>query len=98
MNSTGIVVLFSIALNNTFTPLDKRHTTQRHTQRHTTNDNNIPIPTYKTMAEVLGAVASAMTVVAVAGQVWSTGWKYYQVRSPPKKFGPQSVVNNLIWG
>jgi len=34
------------------------------------------------MAEVLGAVASAMAVVEVAGKVWSTGWKYYQVRIP----------------
>jgi len=32
------------------------------------------------MAEVLGAVASAVAVVEAAGKVWSTGWKYYQVR------------------
>jgi len=50
------------------------------------------------MAEVLGAVASAVTVVEVAGRVWSTAWKYYQVRIPHKKFEPQSVINNLIWG
>jgi len=50
------------------------------------------------MAEVLGAVASAMAVVQVAGKVWSTGWKYYEVRSPPKQLEPQSVVNNFIWG
>jgi len=49
------------------------------------------------MAEVLGAVASVMAVVQVAGKVWSTGWKYYQVRFPPKQFEPQSVVNNFIW-
>jgi len=34
------------------------------------------------MAKVLGAVASAATVVEVAGKVWSTGWQYYQVRIP----------------
>jgi len=50
------------------------------------------------MAEVLGAVASAMAVVEVAGKVWSTGWKYYQVRIPLKQFEPQAVVNNFIWG
>jgi len=50
------------------------------------------------MAEVLGAVASAVAVVEAAGKVWSIGWKYYQVRIPPKKFEPQSVVNNFIWG
>jgi len=50
------------------------------------------------MAEVLGAVASAVAVVEAAGKVWSTGWKYYQVRIPPKQFVPQSVVNNFIWG
>ena len=49
------------------------------------------------MAEVLGAVASAMAVVEVAGKVWSAGWKYYQVGIPRKKFESQSVVNNLIW-
>ena len=95
-------------INNTAhtTQRDIQHndTTQQHnntTQRH--NDNTIPlivIFTYKTMAEVLGAVASAMAVVEVAGKVWSTGWKYYQVRIPPKQFEPQScsVVNNFIWG
>ena len=56
------------------------------------------ILTYKTMAEVLGAVASAVAVVEAAGKVWSTGWKYYQVRIPPKQFESQSVVNNFIWG
>jgi len=50
------------------------------------------------MAEVLGAVASAVAVVEAAGKVWSTGWKYYQVRILPKKFEPQLVVNNFIWG
>ena len=35
------------------------------------------------MAGVLGAVASAVTVIEAAGKVWSTGWKYYQVRIPP---------------
>jgi len=50
------------------------------------------------MAEVLGAVASAMAVVQVAGKVWSTGWKYYEVKIPQKKFEPQSVINNFIWG
>jgi len=49
------------------------------------------------MAEVLGAVASAMAVVGVAGKVWSTGWKYYQVGTR-KQFEPQSVVNNFVWG
>jgi len=34
------------------------------------------------MAEILGAVASAVAVVEAGGKVWSTGWKYYQVRSP----------------
>jgi len=75
------------------------HTTQDNTTQH--NDNNIPlivIPTYKTMAEVLGAVASAVAVVEAAGKVWSTSWKYYQVRFPPTQFEPQSVVNNFIWG
>jgi len=48
------------------------------------------------MAEVLGVVASAVAVVEVAGKVWSTGWKYYQVRIPHKKFEPQSVVNNFM--
>jgi len=54
--------------------------------------------TDKTMAEILGVVASAVAVVEVAGKVWSTGWKYYQVRIPPREFVPQSVVNNFIWG
>jgi len=40
------------------------------------------------MAEVLGAVASTMAVVEVAGKVWSTGWKYYQVRISPREFEP----------
>jgi len=50
------------------------------------------------MAEVLGAVASAVAVVEAAGKVWSTGWKYYQVRIPPRKFEAQLIVNNFIWG
>jgi len=50
------------------------------------------------MAEALGVVASVMTVVKVAGEVWSAIHKYYQVRIPPKQFEPQSVVNNFIWG
>jgi len=50
------------------------------------------------MAEVLGAVASAVAVVEAAGKVWSTGWKYYQVRKSPKKFESQSVVNDFVWG
>jgi len=54
--------------------------------------------TYKTMAEILGAVASAMAVVEAAGKVWSTGWKYYQVGIPAKQFESQSVVNNFVWG
>jgi len=63
--------------------------TTQHTQYNTTqhNDNNIPlivIITNKTMAEVLGAVASAVAVVEAAGKVWSTSWKYYQVRIPPR--------------
>jgi len=73
--------------------------TQHNTTQH--NDNTIPsdiYSTYKTMAEVLGAVASAVAVVEAAGKVWSTGWKYYQVRIPPKKFEPQLVVNNFLWG
>jgi len=37
------------------------------------------------MAEVLGVVASAVAVVEAAGKVWSTGWKYYQVRIPPQR-------------
>jgi len=49
------------------------------------------------MAEVLGAVASAIIVVAAVGWCWSTGWKYYQVRIR-KKFEPQAGVNNFIWG
>jgi len=36
------------------------------------------------MAEGLGTAASAMTVVQVAGKVWSTIYKYYQVRIPPQ--------------
>jgi len=48
------------------------------------------------MAEVLGVVASAVAVVEAAGKVWSTGWKYYQVRIPRREFKPQSVVNNLV--
>jgi len=36
------------------------------------------------MAEVLGAVASAVAVVEAAGKVWSTSWKYYQVRISPR--------------
>jgi len=47
------------------------------------------------MAQVLGAVASAVAVVQAAGKVWSTGWKYYQVRISPKQLEP---VNNFIWG
>jgi len=31
------------------------------------------------MAEALGVVASVMTVVQVAGKVWSTIYEYYQV-------------------
>jgi len=57
------------------------HNTTQH------NDNTIhliAIFTDKTMAEVLGAVASAMTVVQVAGKVWSTVYKYYQVRIRPQ--------------
>jgi len=50
------------------------------------------------MAEVLGAVASAMTVIKVAGKVWSTIHKYYQVRIPGKQLESQSIVNNFIWG
>jgi len=49
------------------------------------------------MTEVLGTVASAVAVVQVAGKVWSTAWKYYQVKIPPNKFKPQLVVNNFIW-
>ena len=70
--------------------------TQLNTAQH--NTTTLVIFTYKTMAEVLGAVASAVAVVEAAGKVWSTGWKYYQVRIPPKQFEPQSVVNNFIWG
>jgi len=50
------------------------------------------------MTAVLGAVASAVTVVEAAGKVWSISWKYYQVRIPLTQFEPQSVVNNFIWG
>jgi len=50
------------------------------------------------MAEVLGVVASVMAVVKVAGEVWSTIHKYYQVRIPRNQFEPQSIVNNCIWG
>jgi len=72
--------------------LDKRHNTHNltthNTTTHTIQHNTKTTPflvifTYKTMAEVLGAVASAMAVVQVAGKVWSTGWKYYEVRIPP---------------
>jgi len=48
------------------------------------------------MAEVLGAVASAVAVVEAAGKVWSTSWKYYEVRIPSTQFEPQSVVNNFF--
>jgi len=86
--------------------LDKQHTTHnaQHNDTHNTtqqNDNTIPlivIFTYKTMPEVLSAVTSAVAVVQAAGKVWSTGWKYYQVRISPKKFEPQLVVNNFVWG
>jgi len=64
----------------------------------TTTPSLTVIFTYKTMAEVLGAVSSAMAVIEAAGKVWSTGWKYYQVKIPPREFEPQSVVNNFIWG
>jgi len=72
------------------------HTIQHNATQH--NTTTLVIFTYQIMAEVLGAVASAVTVVEAAGKVWSTGWKYYQVRIPPNKFEPQSVVNNFIWG
>jgi len=66
----------------------QHNTTQHHMQHNTTqhHDNIIPLTVIfanKTMAEVLGAVASAMAVVGAAGKVWSTGWTYYQVRIPP---------------
>ena len=85
--------------------LDKQPNAQPNdTQHHGTTQHNtattppLVIFTYKTMAEVLGAVASAVAVVQAAGKVWSTGWKYYEVRIPLKQFEPQSVVNNFIWG
>jgi len=95
MNS--IVLLFSIAITILLLPcgVDIWHSlaTQRHTHNTTQNNTTTTTPplvrfTYKTMAEVLGAVASAVAVVEAAGKVWSTGWKYYQVRIPPKKFEP----------
>jgi len=86
-----------IVLHNGFTgtlatAIDVGHMSiKQHNTHNTTttqhNDNNISlivIPTDKTMAEVLGAVASAMTVVEAAGKVWSTSWKYYQVKIPPR--------------
>ena len=75
-------------INNT-SHTHTQHTYNTTTHNHNTtqhNDNTVPlivIFTYKTMTEVLGAVASAMTVVEVAGKVWSTIYKYYQVESPP---------------
>jgi len=89
--------------------LDKQHnltaynTTIRYTEHNDTHNtiqpnDNIVIFTYKTMAEVLGAVASAVAVVEAAGKVWSTGWKYYKVRIPANKFEPQLIVNNFYMG
>jgi len=86
--------------------LDGRHnlttynTTIRYTEHNDTHNtiqrnDSIVIFIYKTMTEVLGAVASAVAVVEAAGKVWSTSWKYYQVRIPAKKFEPQLVVNNF---
>jgi len=71
-----------------------QHKTQ-HNDNDNENDNDNIIPltvifTYKTMAEVLGAVASAVAIVEVAGKVWSTGWKYYQVRRTP----PRNLSHN----
>jgi len=111
MNS--IVLLFPIGMNNTFTLSCHSHagsiseTTQhtqpndaQHNDTHNTiqRNDNVVIFTYKTMAEVLGAVASAVTVVEAAGKVWSTGWKYYKVRIPANKFEPQLIVNNFYMG
>ena len=93
----NIVLLFSIAMNNIVTGMRGWYTTQ-HTQpsdiqhngtHNTAQQNTTTTPpllvfTYKTMAEVLGAVASAVAVVEAAGKVWSTGWKYYQVRISQK--------------
>ena len=81
-------------IHNT-TPTQHQHNpTQYHTIQY--NTTTLVIFTYKTMAEVLGAVTSAVAVVQAAGKVWSTVYKYYQVRIPPNQFEPQSVVNNFI--
>jgi len=94
MNS--IVLLCSVGINNIVTanagsiseqhaqPSDTQHndTHNKIIQHSTTTTPSLLIFTYKTMAEVLGAVASAVAVVEAAGKVWSTGWKYYQVRNP----------------
>jgi len=85
------VDIWVISNDNTTTTDTIQHNTQH-------NTTTLVIFTYKTMAEVLGAVASAVAVIEAAGKVWSTGWKYYQVRIQPKQFEPQSVVNNFIWG
>jgi len=66
---------------------DKQRHIQHNTTQHNTtqyNTTTLVIFPYKTMAEVLGAVASAVAVVEAAGKVWSTGWKYYQVRIPQR--------------
>jgi len=67
--------------NNT-TTTHNNTTTHNTTTHNTTTTPPLVIFEYKIMAEVLGAVGSAVTVVEAAGKVWSTGWKYYQVRIP----------------
>jgi len=46
-------------------------------QHNRTTTPSLVMFTYKTMAKILGAIASTMTVVEAAGKAW---WKYYQVR------------------
>jgi len=77
-----------IQRNNTYKTTNNTQRTQTKHNITQHNDDTVPlivIFTYKkTMAEVLGAVASAMAVVEVAGKVWSTIYKYYQVGIPPQ--------------
>jgi len=76
--TTHNTTTYNTTTHNTTT---QRHTQYTHTTRHDTTAtlSLIVIFTNKIMAEVLGAVASAMAVVQAAGKVWSTGWKYYRV-------------------
>jgi len=76
--------------NNTTNTTQQPNTTTQHndTQYQIVSIHpswsSIVIFTSKPMAEALGVAASVITVVELAGKVYSVCWQYYAVQNPLK--------------